>query len=79
MQHFSDVHHRYWEAKNYASGVAKVFRELPENKVQLCRNEHNEIHATTSPPERPSRAFMIQAIARHFESELENRPSEGAA
>jgi hypothetical protein len=70
MRHFSDTHHRYFEAKNYATGVAKVFRELPENKEQLCRFEHNELHATTAPPIKPERAFMIQAIARHLEREL---------
>jgi hypothetical protein len=71
MRHFSDTHHLFFEAKNYQSGVAKTFRELPDNKVQLCRNEHNEIHATTSPPEVPSRAFMLQAIAQQLTKDLE--------
>ena len=76
---FEDVHHDFYPASEYSQGVAKVFRELPENKQRLCRAIHNSIHAEQAPPIKPERAFMLQAIARHLESELENRPSEGAA
>jgi hypothetical protein len=70
MRHFSDQHHQWWPAAQYAGGIAKVFRELPEYKEQRCRNEHQELHATQAPPIKPERAFMIQAIARHLEREL---------
>ena len=45
-------------------GVEREYRELPEHKVQLCRAEHDELHATQEPPEKPSRNEMLQAIAR---------------
>jgi hypothetical protein len=66
-----DVHHRYYYRRDYASGLSKVFRELEENKVLICRAEHEEIHATTPPPEHPSREEMLQAIGRNLTRELE--------
>lgn len=62
-KHFSDTHHIYYPASNYRTLVEKEFRELPENKVQLCRNEHNERHATEEIPVKPSRDEMLQAIS----------------
>lgn len=62
-RHFSDLHHTYYPRSEYRTKVEKEFRELPENKVQLCRNEHQEIHATEPDPVKPSREYMIAAIA----------------
>lgn len=55
-----DVHHEFWPRQRY-NGVAKVFRELDENKVVMCRAEHEEIHAHR-PPEVPSLEVMHEAI-----------------
>ena len=59
---FRDVHHKYWPKRWYGSEVAKEFRELPENKVVMCRNEHNELHATELPPDRPPQWYMEAKI-----------------
>lgn len=64
MQHFSDEHHLFFPKRDYQTRVERDFRELPENKAQLCRYEHNQIHATGVIPEKPSRGDMIQAIAQ---------------
>jgi hypothetical protein len=48
-----------------------AFRNLPDEKEQLPRCVHDEKHATESPPERPSRAFMLQAIAQQLTKDLE--------
>lgn len=60
---FRDTHHLYFPRFLYTTELEKEFRELPENKVELCRREHNEIHATTEPPEKPSRQQMLAAVA----------------
>lgn len=65
------THHQMWPKRSFGAGIPKVFRELPENKERISRCDHDELHATTSPPERPSRAFMIQAIARQLTKDLE--------
>jgi hypothetical protein len=61
---YEDVHHHYFYRRDYDSGISKEFRELDENKTLMCRAEHQEIHATTPPPERPSPAEMRAAIGR---------------
>lgn len=63
-RHFTDWHHRYWPRREYRDPVEQEFRDLDENGVRLCRNEHNIIHETQEPPEKPTREEMIQAIAR---------------
>jgi hypothetical protein len=60
---YSDTHHLYWPKKFYTTLLEKAFVELEENKVQTCRAEHDEIHATEKPPRKPSRSEMIQAVA----------------
>ena len=58
----SDEHHLYWPRNQYTSKMEKFFRELPENKVQLCRAEHDEIHATEKPPAKPPVQAIIAAL-----------------
>ena len=60
---FSDEHHLYWPKRAYCGKIATEFRELPENKEQICRREHDEKHATQSPPEMPMRDVMLARIA----------------
>jgi len=67
---FADTHHKWFFSRWYRTAVEKDFRELPENKEQLCRAEHEEIHATQPPPEKPSREQMIIAIAQSALNEL---------
>lgn len=60
----SDEHHLMWPKRNYQSPLERQFRELPENKEQTCRWEHDEIHQFDHPPKKPTAEAMISAIAR---------------
>lgn len=64
---FEDVHHLYYPKSSYSNGFAQKFRELDENKVEICRDEHNEIHATERSPYRPSMNFIKEAIRKSNE------------
>lgn len=68
---FEDVHHLYYPRAYYSNGVAQRFRELDENKVEICRAEHQDIHATERPPLRPSIEFMKEAIRKAWERRKE--------
>ena len=68
---FEDIHHTFHPANSYSQGLAKAYRELPENKQQMCRAEHNLLHATQPIPERPSRETMIAALARQLTKDFE--------
>ena len=57
-----DRHHLYWPRSAYRTAVEKRFRELAVNKIVICRLAHNEHHATTAPPEKPTREQMLVAI-----------------
>jgi len=59
---FSDTHHIYGRPNN---GKAKQFANLPDSKEQLCRQEHEEKHASNGVLPLPSMEVMKQAIARH--------------
>lgn len=65
---FEDIDHEYWPSRQYRTPLEKEFRELPENKRQICRDLHNERHATESPPEKPSRREMISAVQQSMAS-----------
>lgn len=68
---FEDIHHHYHPEATYKAlgAAAMVFRELPENKDQRCRNLHNIEHEVTDPPPVPGRADMVRAIARAVAAE----------
>lgn len=59
----SNTHHAYYPRRAYRTVIEKAFRELPDNKEQLCMAEHLDKHATERPPQKPPREVMIQAIA----------------
>lgn len=58
---YEDIHHHYWQS-TYNTDIEQIFGNLPENKKEICRAEHNEIHATEQPPELPSREYMLGRI-----------------
>jgi hypothetical protein len=60
---FEDIHHEFWPKRHYQTPLEKEFRELDENKVQMCRWEHEDLHRYEQPPEKPSREEMINALA----------------
>ena len=55
---YQDKHHLYWPQDEYRGYIASHFRSFADNTVELCRVEHEELHATQDPPEKPSREFM---------------------
>lgn len=62
---FEDVHHEFYPRHDYRTQIEKAFRELPENKQRMCRQQHNDIHATGDIPEKPSIEEMRLAILEH--------------
>jgi hypothetical protein len=73
---FSDTDHHYWPENQYTTRLEKEFRNLPENKEQICRDLHDERHEFEHPPKKPSVEDMIRAIAQ---SALEGGQSEEQA
>lgn len=53
-------HHLYWPSPDYTTKIEKDFRNLEQNiQREVPRCEHDEIHATQDPPEKPSTDFMV--------------------
>ena len=69
----SNTHHLYYPRKAYKTSVESKFRNLPENKRQLCAFAHILEHVDNAPPEKPSRDEMLLAIG---ESAINVVPSE---
>jgi len=63
-EHRSNQHHLYHPRRSFRSAIEKAFRDLPENKIQICERQHREIHANEEPPAKPEAQFMLDAIAR---------------
>lgn len=59
---YIDEHHLFWPRRNYKDSVGRAFRNLPENKVDLCRQVHQDKHATEQPPKKPKRSQMLEAL-----------------
>lgn len=57
-----DTHHLFYPRRAYRSGVEKRFRRLAINVVEMCVNDHRELHATQEPPVKPSRDEMLEAL-----------------
>jgi hypothetical protein len=63
---FSDVDHAYYPAIDYSGIMGTEFRELPENKEQRCRWEHEQRHFDELPPDKPTREHMLGRIATAY-------------
>lgn len=61
---YADKHHTLWPASQYTSKLEKEYRQLPENKVQTCRWEHDLLHIMEQPPTKPTPTEMHEAIGR---------------
>lgn len=59
---FSDTHHLQYPRADYRSKLEKQFRELPENKVDICRDMHDECHAFEDLPLKPSLEVMRHTV-----------------
>lgn len=60
----SNTDHLFWPRHDYKASVERKFRNLPENKRQICAFAHVLRHVNEAPPEKPSRDEMIAAIAQ---------------
>lgn len=60
----SSTHHEYWPRSDFTTPLEKSFRELPENKFDICRQMHDEIHAFDEPPIKPSIEVMREAVTQ---------------
>lgn len=60
---FSDTDHIYGRARGLGR-IARRFTQLPENKRQICRREHDEINATYVHLPLPSLDVMKEAMRR---------------
>lgn len=59
---YIDEHHLYWPRRSYRDSVGRAFRNHPDNKVDLCRQVHQDIHATQGPPKKPKRTVMLGVL-----------------
>jgi hypothetical protein len=62
--HLSE-HHEYYPANEYKSELEKAFRTLPMNIVELRRCDHDDVHRTQEPPEKPRVEEMAKAIIEY--------------
>ena len=60
----SNTHHLYFPANSYQTPLERLFRELPENKEQMCMYEHQLLHELTEAPKKPSLEEMLRALGR---------------
>lgn len=60
---FESTHHLFYPERDYRTPLERLFRSLDENKVELCRSKHDQLHAEQDPPLRPTREEMLQALS----------------
>lgn len=56
-----DTHHLKWPSTEYQSALEHTYRNLDENKVEMCRRLH-DIEHTLPPPDKPSQAEMFEVV-----------------
>ena len=59
---YSDTHHLYGRAKNHIGKIARKFAELPDNKGQMCRFDHEQLHHVQGVLPLPDIEVMKEAI-----------------
>lgn len=60
---WEDIHHLFYPRGDYDTPLEHKFRNLPENKQQICRYEHERIHFEQLPPTKPSFEVMEHAVS----------------
>ena len=58
-------HHTQWPASSFTSELEQAFRNLPMNIVELRRCDHDDVHRTQEPPEKPRVEEMAKAIIEY--------------
>lgn len=56
-----DTHHSFYPSTDYQTTLEHVFRNLEENKIEVCRRMHDAIHAGPDPA-KPSRDEMFEVV-----------------
>lgn len=51
---YMNLHHLFYPRCDYITPLEKRFRQDGRNIVRLCRREHEILHHTQEPPEKPS-------------------------
>lgn len=59
---FTSIHHLYWPARDYTTPLERLYRSLDENKIEMCREVHDRLHALEQPPEKPTREEMLHEL-----------------
>ncbi|HEV7236876.1 MAG TPA: hypothetical protein VGN15_11880 [Ktedonobacteraceae bacterium] len=59
---FEDTHHLQYPKRAYRTEVEAEWRELPINKVRICRALHDALHTTGYVPQKPPRDVMVDEI-----------------
>lgn len=62
---FEDIHHVYYPASQYVGYIATHFRSSEDNKQQMCRQRHQDLHAAQPPPEKPTKEYMAGFLIEH--------------
>lgn len=59
---YEDTHHLLYPSADYTTPLERLYRSLDDNKVEMCRQQHDELHRTQQPPEKPTREEMLHEI-----------------
>ena len=59
------VHHKWWPKCDYTTPLEKRFRDLPDEKEELCRGKHDPEHEK-DPPRKPSREYMQKKVEEYI-------------
>ena len=59
---FEDIHHKAYPKSEYRTALEKKFRNHIMNKVLMCRQIHNDIHAQNLPPKKPTPEEMRRLL-----------------
>jgi len=65
----TNIHHIFFPARDYKSGISKIFRSLKCNTVELDVETHRLLHAMSEPPRKPSVENMAIVIQKHNRKE----------
>ena len=57
-----NVHHIWWERRDYTSRFDKAFRNATENKIAVPTINHNLMHAQVSAPPKPDKQDMFNLL-----------------
>lgn len=51
-------HHIFWPASEYTTPLEREFRDLPSNRVPMCKGKETELHDNGEHPPKPTSQVM---------------------